>query len=60
MEPYLVTALITLGASFAGVRGAMNGIYKRLDRIETLTDAINTSVINHGERLMRIETTLRL
>jgi|APSaa5957512493_1039668.scaffolds.fasta_scaffold32144_3 hypothetical protein len=56
MEPDLMMqGLISLTASIAGVKVAMNGIYKRLDRHETKLDESTEKLYGFGERIARIE-----
>ena len=58
MEPYVITAVITLGTAYGGVKAAQNGIYKILDRIQAGNERNATVLQDHGERLVRIETKL--
>ena len=56
MDELVMQGFVSLTASVAGVKVAMNGIYKRLDRHETKLDASTEKLGGFGERIARIET----
>lgn len=46
---------LVLATAYGGVRAAMNGFEKRLDRIERKQDEASATLATHGARLAAIE-----
>ena len=52
----LVNGFITLGAVIGGIKISMNGIHKSLSRLEEGQTEVKGTLVDHGERLVRVET----
>lgn len=51
-----VNAAVTLGAVYGGIKVSMNGLNKGQERIERKLDHIEDVAIDHGMRIIRLET----
>ena len=57
--PY-ITSLLALGGAFGGVKAGLNGLGKRLERVEDRQDEVQDTLFLHEGRLVATETELEL